>query len=255
MKHISSALPEHHIEQMVEKLARHMEQQRQAGIKDFGWDEGCECHECGDTGINPHTNAACWCDVGRKMQLSKELEASWPLYAPHIHVNARLDTHPSADARRFGQEWLENDYPEKYGLVLSGNVGSGKTGLAVALAYIVHMSGKRVRIGTFTEILDEMRPTAGTMTTTTTPSDMFKPYLLVLDDLGTQKVTEFVDERLFAIIDGRHHRKLPTIITTNLDMGQLKAKFGPRVVSRIAEVARFTTLTGDDLRMRNLRIS
>ena len=252
MEHISKHMGKHHIEEMVEKLGRHMEQQRQAGIKDFGWDENCECHECGDTGINPHTTAACWCDTGRRVQLHKELEASWPLYAPHIHVNARLGTHPSEAARKFGEEWLANDYPEKYGMVLSGTVGSGKTGLAVALAYIVHMSGKRVRIGTFTEILDDMRPGAETETK---PADMFKPYLLVLDDLGTQKVTEFVDERLFSIIDGRHHRKLPTIITTNLGMKELQDKFGTRVVSRILEVARFTTLTGDDLRMRNLRIS
>ena len=126
-------------------------------------------------------------------------------------------------------------------------------GLAVALAYLVHMQGKRVRIGTFTEILDEMRPTGGMDRQETVPADMYKPALLVLDDLGTQKVTDYVSERLFAIVDGRHQRNLPTIITTNLDLPQLNQQFGSRVVSRIVEVSRFVTLTGADLRYRKVR--
>lgn len=252
MKRIGSIIDMKKIQRDVERLAAAMERQRQAGIQDFGWSADCECHECGDTGINPHNQHVCWCDVGREIQLQRDLEESWPKYAPHIHVNSRLETHPVARARTSGEQWLEADYPENRGLVLTGSVGSGKTGLAVSLAYQVHMSGKRVRIGTFTEILDEMRPKQGINEQGTVPADLYKPHLLVLDDLGTQKVTEFVNERLFAIIDGRHQRKLPTIITTNLDIAQLNQQFGNRVVSRIVELSRFVSLTGDDLRFQKM---
>lgn len=138
--------------------------------------------------------------------------------------------------------------------MLSGGVGIGKTGLAVSLAYIVHMQGRSVRIGTFTEILDEMRPKQGFGEKETEPADLYKPKLLVLDDLGTQKVTEFVQERLFAIIDGRYQRGLPTIITTNLSLDQMTDQFGGRVVSRIAETSTVAPLPGEDLRMSKVRI-
>ena len=253
MKHIGTFMNQHKMAAMLERLSSQMEQQRQAGIQDFGWPDDCECHECGDTGVNPRDKSVCWCDVGRGVQLQKELESEWPKYAPHIHVNARLDTHPVERARVIGQQWLDKDFPENRGMVLTGTVGSGKTGLAVALAYIVHMQGHRVRIGTFTEILDEMRPKAGFGEKETEPADLYKPKLLVLDDLGTQKVTEFVEERLFAIIDGRHQRSLPTIITTNLDLSQLNEQFGRRVVSRIVELSTFVSLSGEDLRMKKAR--
>lgn len=253
MKPIGDFIDKEKIDAMVERLAHSMERQRQAGIQDYGWPEDCECHECGDTGTNPRNKSVCWCDVGRAVRLQAELEESWPKYAPKIHVNARLETHPVERARVIGQQWLDKDFAENRGLVLTGTVGSGKTGLAVSLARILHMQGHRVRIGTFTEILDEMRPKGGNQEPDTVPADMYKPKLLVLDDLGTQKVTEFVSERLFAIIDGRHQRKLPTIITTNLDLNQLNEQFGRRVVSRIAELNTFVSLTGEDLRMKKVR--
>lgn len=252
MKHIGTYMDRNKLDAMIERLTNDLERQRQAGIQDFGWPDDCECHECGDSGINPRNNSVCWCDTGRKIQLRKEREAEWPTYAPHIHVNARLETHPSDMARAIGQQWLDRDFPNNRGMVISGSVGRGKTGLAVALAYIVHMQGHRVRIGTFTEILDEMRPKAGNSDKETEPADMYKPKLLVLDDLGTQKMTEFVEERLFAIIDGRHQRTLPTIITTNLGLPELKKQFGDRVVSRIVEVNAFESLAGTDMRMRRL---
>ncbi len=257
MKHISTFMDKNRLNQMIERMAANMERQRQAGIQDFGWKPDCECHECGDTGFmgDPRNESVCWCDVGRAIRMTRELEESWPRYAPAIHVNSRLETHPVAKAREYGQRWFDADYPANRGLVLSGTVGSGKTGLAVSLAYVLHMAGKRVRIGTFTEILDEMRPNAANGKAETAPADMYKPTLLVLDDLGTQKVTEYVSERLFAIVDGRHQRGLPTIITTNLDLRELNNQFGSRVVSRIVEVSTFATLTGEDLRYRNARVA
>ncbi len=55
--------------------------------------------------------------------------------------------------------------------------------------------------------------------------------LVVLDDLGTEKMTEWASEQLYRVLDGRYDRGLPTIITSNVQSDSLD----PRILSRYAE--------------------
>jgi DNA replication protein DnaC len=74
--------------------------------------------------------------------------------------------------------------------------------------------------------------------------------VLVLDDLGSEKASDWVSEKLFQVIGNRHDHAKRTIITSNLDLRALADHLGhPRTPSRIGELADVIDLS----KMPNLR--
>jgi DNA replication protein DnaC len=74
--------------------------------------------------------------------------------------------------------------------------------------------------------------------------------LLVLDDLGAEKPSDWVREQLYVIINRRYENMLPTIITTNCTTKELIDKIGQRTVSRIVEMTTPYKITAEDYRLR-----
>jgi DNA replication protein DnaC len=63
------------------------------------------------------------------------------------------------------------------------------------------------------------------------------PELLVLDDLGAEKTADWVNDRLYLIVNRRYEECRPIIVTTNLGLDELTEKLGNRIVSRLCETA------------------
>jgi DNA replication protein DnaC len=59
--------------------------------------------------------------------------------------------------------------------------------------------------------------------------------LLVIDDLGTEKVSEWIEEQLFSIVNYRYENQLPMIITSNSKIADLK--YNTRIISRLYEMS------------------
>ena len=74
------------------------------------------------------------------------------------------------------------------------------------------------------------------------------PQLLVLDDLGAEKPSDWVRERLYTIINRRYEHCRPTIVTSNLTIDQLAKQVGSRVASRLCELCEVVELQGTDRR-------
>ena len=74
--------------------------------------------------------------------------------------------------------------------------------------------------------------------------------LLVLDDLGAEKPTEWVQEQLFIIINKRYEEMLPTLITTNCNMAELIDRIGRRTADRILEMTTPINIKAADYRMK-----
>jgi len=74
--------------------------------------------------------------------------------------------------------------------------------------------------------------------------------VLILDDIGVEKATEFVAETLYRIINFRYNHMLPTIFTSNLPVSELADKIGERSASRIVEMCDIIELTGGDRRIK-----
>ena len=73
--------------------------------------------------------------------------------------------------------------------------------------------------------------------------------LLVLDDLGAEKTTEWVLQALYTIIDRRSREEMRTIITSNLSLTELKNKLDNRIASRIAGLCDVQEIEGKDRRL------
>jgi DNA replication protein DnaC len=74
--------------------------------------------------------------------------------------------------------------------------------------------------------------------------------ILILDDLGAEKISDWVREQLYIIINRRYENMLPTIVTTNCTTAELVERLGERTVSRLIEMTDAYKITTDDYRLK-----
>ena len=72
--------------------------------------------------------------------------------------------------------------------------------------------------------------------------------LLILDDLGTEMTTPFVQSALYSIVNGRILGRRPTIVSTNLKLDELARRYGPQTASRLEGEYRVLPFFGEDIR-------
>jgi DNA replication protein DnaC len=84
--------------------------------------------------------------------------------------------------------------------------------------------------------------------------DVNRPDLLVLDDLGAERTSSWVNDRLYLIINRRYDSGRPILVTTNLDLGELSDKIGDRIVSRLCEMChKFPEFPDEDYRKEHMK--
>ena len=127
-------------------------------------------------------------------------------------------------------------FPEGW-LLFTGNRGSGKTHLAVAIAGESLRQGRQVFFAFVPTLLDHLRMTYSPDSQVHF-DELFEQVLdaplLILDDLGAEKSTQWAEEKLYQIVVHRHEARLATVITTASTMQELEdAK--PRISSRLVD--------------------
>jgi len=126
-------------------------------------------------------------------------------------------------------------------LLLTGNAGSGKTHLAVAIfrewVKTQKVTTNNALFITVTDLLLEIREVFSDKTDKT-EAEIVNKYAreqyLILDDLGAEKTSEWSITTLYTIIDQRYRQELPTIVTTNLTIDQIGSQISERIASRLS---------------------
>jgi DNA replication protein DnaC len=143
------------------------------------------------------------------------------------------------------------------GLLMEGPVGCGKSHLAVSILREVIAKGYTGLYYNSPDLLSEIRATFGN---DQGPSEddileeLARVDLLVLDDLGAEKVSGFVLDRFYLIINKRYENCKPIVVTTNLDQETLINRLGDRIVSRLLEMcAEFKHFPEEDYRRQKLK--
>lgn len=112
------------------------------------------------------------------------------------------------------------------GLFITGTYGVGKTYLASCIANETIKNNITVIFGTLIQLLDFIKDTYKDYNTSDKEYlDLYSSIdLLIIDDLGKEKPTEWVLEKLFLIVNNRYNNYLPIVITTNYNKNQLRER-------------------------------
>lgn len=168
--------------------------------------------------------------------------------ADHPDVVAWVHAVADLAASRSGREQVPS-VVHGPSLLLLGLTGTGKTHQAYGAVRL--LSGFPVRtswlVTTGPDLYGALRPRHGVDSETE-----FRKYrdarLLLVDDLGAAKPSEFTEEVNFRLINYRYENELPTLMTSNLLPGQLKDRLGDRATSRLAEMCQRIVIAGNDRR-------
>ena len=164
---------------------------------------------------------------------------------------ASMDPGVVREVRRFAQN-IGANLDAGRGLRFLGDVGTGKTTLAMLVSRSALEAGRSVAIYSLPRLLTELRRTfdEGSRHTHVELLDRLAAVdLLHLDDLGAENTTPWVLEELYSIINTRYEEQRSVIVTTNVsDPERLREQIGVRTVSRLDEMCDDIPLFGHDRR-------
>lgn len=223
------------------------------------------CERCDDTGWKPleqdGVRRVVRCDCWRERAAARALaESGIPTQYKRCDLDNFRDYNDTlvravARARAFAESFPVIDK----GLMFLGPSGLGKTHLAVAiLKRVAARCGARGLFRPMGTLLRQIRETYNPVVRSTERQviqPVMEAELLVLDDLGRERPTDWVEETLTLIIDTRYNERRPTIITSNYaltddssDPNALISRIGFRTLSRLHEMCEFVHLAGVDYR-------
>jgi DNA replication protein DnaC len=223
------------------------------------------CPLCEDTGWKPVEEAGirrvvrcdCWRETVSRQRLS---DANIPKRYQHCTIANFSAYNESLERAAAAARRIVEAFPSVgKGLFLEGPPGVGKTHLAVAvLKEVIQTSGVR---GLFYDTRDLLRVIRSTYDPSirTTELEVLRPVmqadLLVLDDLGAEKTSEWVEETMNLIVNTRYNERRATIFTSNYqdipddtDPNSLLFRIGFRMRSRLHEMCEFIEMDGADYR-------
>lgn len=148
-------------------------------------------------------------------------------------------------SRRFATQQTDNPW-----LILYGPVGTGKTHLAMAAVNHIRQQRIPVLFASAPDFFDLMRPGKKPLAAEEALQIAKDVPVLIIDDIGTNKRTEWTTETLYKIVDNRYRTLAPTMFTFNIDLHDLE----PRIRSRLLDIqTTIVKMKDTDFRLKRRR--
>jgi DNA replication protein DnaC len=184
-----------------------------------------------------------------------EILGNYPAYAASmgispISIPADLKTMIADDDSLEGIQAAKTFISAGGFLTLYGSTGTGKTWIAAGLARALILAGGKVNWQRMVDLLSTIRADLKIDEGRQTLRSYKRGAVLVLDDLGSERPTDWTNEVLFDLLDYRYNYTLPTVITTNLDGPGIGKTYGVRIVSRLKGAGPIIELKGRDRRLK-----
>ena len=212
-----------------------------------GWErmEDAKVRRCGCRASGRSTSLVASARIPRRYE-DCDFESYYPL-------------NPSQEAAAMFARRVANEVPNlDIGLLFMGTCGIGKTHLSVAILHALLEKNIPCLFYDFRDLLKEIQESWNTQTQTSEMeilAPVYEAEVLVLDELGASKPTEWVKDTMTHIINKRYNDRKVTIFTSNyLDTKvapndeTLTERVGARLRSRLHEMCKMIVLTGDDYR-------
>ena len=232
------------------------------GLPDNALEDTPLCPFCNDTGYRGGEMCRClktyYVEEQRK-ELSKLLDLgsqSFDTFDTDWYSDQRAPG--KTKSAREHREWVYDtcvEYAHNFGkkpanLLLFGRPGLGKTHLSAAIAREVSGKGFSVVYDTAGHIFERFEAQKfGRDEAERDVERVLNCDLLILDDLGTEMVTTFVQSALYQIINGRLLEKKSTIVSTNLMPEAIAQRYSGQIASRIEGEYQLLPFVGEDIRV------
>ena len=220
------------------------------------------CEKCGGSGYIGTAMCSCLAEICRQEQ-KKEL--SLLACGEHRFADFHLDYYPETVDPQYGvsprvvmgrilaicQKYAQDFTPTSGNLLFNGSTGLGKTMLSACIATEVAEKGYSVAYETAAHLFGKLE------------KDHFRPDeesaeavrklhacdLLIIDDLGTELPGNFTVAALYTLLNDRLLAGKPMIISTNLNIDEVRARYSPQIASRLEGSFQLLPFVGNDIRV------
>lgn len=250
-----------------------------------------DCPQCDGTGWKPATRNGiavverCECfqhdrqdSLSTRAQIPEKFNnADFENFSPGSPTSNPI-AHETLIKAMLGARAYARDYPalSQLGLLLQGPTGVGKTHLAIAVLKQLLSRGFECAFFDYQDLLDRIRQSYNSSAGVTNQQayrSVLDIDIVLIDDLGSHRVTDWVEDTVTAIINHRYNTGKALILTTNLpdpvlgdssvDKDTVTGKFnvhdtladriGSRARSRIYEMCKVIQVPGSDYRLKNIQ--
>ena len=230
---------------------------KEAGIGEVEYD----CEKCHDTGFADGAPCECVKKAAVELYLS-ELSAIVPIgecrfesfdlsFYPDVNTEGGNPKKRMTEIFKLCREYtIKFDPTSSESLLFMGNTGLGKTHLSLAIAYELILNGYNVIYGSAYNLFAKMEGEHFGEHSDKSYLDAVGCDLLIIDDLGGEFVSPYIQSLVYNIINTRLLARRPTVINTNLSMADINARYTPRVASRLLGEYTAKKFIGSDIRQQ-----